>query len=134
MNVESMSVDRSANRRLGVGVVAEKYLPPAEPEHPNLSMAHWNIAKCLRNLDRPAEAACHRRRCWEIECKGDGPAAAGTLQTAHALAEDLLAADQPEEAMTVVESALTAAAQATDEDEDRAGWVEKLRNMQGEES
>ena len=104
------------------------------PEHPKLAMTHWNIAKCLRNLDRPAEAADHRRRCWEIECKDDGPAAAGTLQTAHALAEDLIAADQTEEAMTVVESALTAAAQATDEDEDRAGWVEKLRNMKGEEA
>jgi hypothetical protein len=92
-------------------------------------MTHWNIARCLRNLDRPAEAAEHRRRCWEIECKDDGAAAAGTLQTAHALAQDLLAAEQSEKAMAVVSSALTAAMQTTDEDEARENWIARLETL-----
>lgn len=99
-------------------------------DQPELAMTHWNLAKCLRKLDRSTEAAKHRRHCWEIECKDDGSAAAGTLQTAHALAEDLIAADQSGDAMGVVASALVAAVEAKDEDDDRAEWVQKLRALQ----
>ena len=103
-------------------------------DHPSLAMTHWNMARCLRNLHRPAEAAEHRRRCWEIECKDDGAAAAGTLQTAHALAQDLIAAEQSERAMAVVSSALTAAVEATDEDEARENWIARLQALRGGES
>lgn len=100
-----------------------------DKDHPNLAPIHWNIATCLRKLDRPVEASTHRRRCWEMERRADGPAAASTLQTAHALAEDLLLADRLDDAMSVVAASLTSIAQATDTDDDRTTWTQKLNAL-----
>ena len=102
----------------------------------DLADSHLGIARCLRRLERHAEAASHRRRCWELESAEDGPAASGTLQTAAALAKDLIQAKDAQAARLVIKDALKAAKSAHDEDEDCAEQVQRLEalldSMKGE--
>ena len=92
-------------------------------------MTHWNLARCLRKLDRPAEAAAQRRRCWELECAEDGPAEPGTLQSAVAVVRDLLAAQQPDAAQQVINTALQTVEDAEENDPAREKWVLKLTDL-----
>ncbi len=95
------------------------------------------LAKCLRTLHRPTDAAYHRRRCWELETIRDGGDAVGTLETALALAEDLKAAGDEDAARVVAMQALKA---LTSEDagggvdghvDERTGIVTALRRIVG---
>ena len=97
--------------------------------HVRLPVAHYRVADALRALGRPAEAAEHRRWCWEMECAEEGAGASDTLETAHALVGDLRAAGHAAHAIAVLEASLAAAAEATDDDDDRDAWIERLRAM-----
>ena len=100
-----------------------------DPNDESLSIQHWNIAVCLKKLDRYSEAIIHRQRCWEIECLHDGPDAPSTLQTVIALSEDYIASGDPENAMKIVLSALDALLQSTADNPKRGEWVERLTNQ-----
>ena len=94
---------------------------------PDLALTHWNIAKCFRRLLQPSEASVHRRSCWEIECAEDGVSASSTLQTAYALAEDLIACENRMEAHAVIDISLNAVSEELEEDGERDEWADKLR-------
>ena len=98
--------------------------------HPCLKWSYSWLVKCHIQLDNPVETATNRRHCWEIESREDGLAAVGTLQTAFALTEDLLAIGRHQEAMGVVESSLEAIMEADVKSEGQQEWIEKLKGIQ----
>ena len=95
---------------------------------------HWGLAPSPRELTRPNGAAGHHRRSCIIECQHDGARAAATVQTAHASAEDVVAAAQRQDALVVNDQVLTSAVMADGEDEVRDDWVMKLRTLWKEQA
>ena len=80
-----------------------------------LIATHWNIAKCMRQLNQPANAAEHRIRCWKLECNSNGSTDPETLDTAVAVVQDLMAAEFYPRARTMIKHIVQTIAEAKDE-------------------
>ena len=98
-----------------------------EDEHSLRAMNHWSLAKCLRKLERPAEAAVERKACLEQELAEAGTIDSDTLFTVIWLAADLAAANAFEQALEEVDAALAAAEQIETPDPELENEIRKLR-------
>lgn len=98
-----------------------------EADHPLRALTHWSLAKCLRKLERPAEAAVERKACLEQELAETGTIDSDILFTVIWLAADLAAANDYKQAIDEVDAALAAADQIETPDPELETEMNKLR-------